>query len=154
MCGHAERQARQAAGTPRNPSASSVVAVGLDDRQALVAVRRRAAVAGQVLHHRQHAAIQQPARHRAGNGGDLVRTRAVGAVADHRSWPCDRHIGERKAVDVDAERLQIVQRSAGAPSRAAARAGRGIAIVKFAVGGAGRISGQCGGPSRCTRPPS
>ena len=101
--------------------ASSVARSAVDHRQPLMAVGRRAAVAGQVLEHRQHAALQETVRNRSGNGRDLRGRVAIGAVADHRVGTRDRHIGERQAIHVDAERAADRCAISRAPSRAAAR---------------------------------
>ena len=59
-------------------------AVGVHHRQPFVAVGVGAAVAGDVLEHRQHAAVRQALGDGGGDGRDLVRRLAIGAVADHR----------------------------------------------------------------------
>ena len=112
MCGHAERQAGERP-ERREIGRFERVPVGIDHRQPLVAVHRRAAVTGQMLEHRQHAAVHQPGRDRAGERRDLIGRVAIGAVADHCVGARDRNIGERQAIDVDAERLADRWRSAG-----------------------------------------
>ena len=56
---------RQAAGTRRNRSPSSVARSASTTGRPLMAVGGGAAMAGKVLEHRQDAAFQQPVRHRA-----------------------------------------------------------------------------------------
>ena len=70
--------------------------------------------------------------------GDLVGRVAIGAVADHRIGARDRHVGERQAIDVDADAVEIAgdQPRAQAGGRKPACA---IAFVERAVGRAGRI---------------
>ena len=71
---------------------------------------------------------------------------AIGAVADHRIGAGNRHVGDRQAIDVDAERRKIGGDQAGAkPRRGEARVA--IAVVERAIGGAGRI----GRPVRRTK---
>ena len=106
----------------------------LDHRQPLMAVGIGAAVAGDVLEHRQHAARHQARRHRAADRGDLLRRAAIGAVADHGIGAARRNIGDRQAVDVDSERQEI----AGDQPRAETRGGqalRHVAVVDPSVGG-------------------
>ena len=112
-------------------------AVGIDHRQLVVAVGGGAAMARQVLEHRQDAAGQQALGDGAGDGRDLARLGAVGAVADHRVAARDRHVGQRQAVDVDAERAAGRPRSGGRPSRAAARPDGRLAVVELAVAAPG-----------------
>ena len=134
--------------------ASSVARSASTTGQLLVAVGRGAAVAGDVLEHRQHAALHQPCGDRAPRSPRPCR--ACRRRRGRRSpvGARDRHVGERQAVDVDAERRQI----GGDQPRAEPRgfeARRAVAVVEPAVDRrpADRL-GQCGGPSRCTRPPS
>ena len=72
------------------------------------------------------------------DGRDLVRRRAIGAVADHPVGAGDRHVGERQAIDIDAERGEVGRDQPGAePRRGKARVR--IAVVERAIGRARRI---------------
>ncbi len=112
--------------------------VGIDHRQAGVAVGAGAAMTGQVLEHRQDAAGQQALRDRAGDGRDLCRLGSIGAVADHRVAAGDRNVGQRKAVDVDPKNTEVCRDQVTAePSSGQARGH--VAVVERAIAGAGRI---------------
>ena len=89
-------------------SAASAASGGIDARQAEVAVEGGAAMAGNVLHHRQDPAGEQPVRHRASDRRDLVRIVAVGAVADDRVGLVPRHVEHRRTIDVDAGGAELV----------------------------------------------
>ena len=104
-------------------------------------------MAGDVLEHRQHAARHQALGHGGGDGGDLLRRFAIGAVADDGIGAGDRHIGERQAVDVDPKRLEIGRDQPGAEP-GGGKAGRRVAVVEPAIGRAGRI----GRPVRRSEP--
>ena len=102
MCGHAERQA------VKRPEGGKIgrlqgCPAGLDHRQLEMAVGGRPAMARQVLEHRQHAAGHEALGDGAGDGRDLGRFMTVGAVSDHRIGAGDRNIGQRCAIDIDAE---------------------------------------------------
>ena len=58
---------------------------GVDDRPLLVGIERRAAMAGNVLHDRHVAGLQQPVDHLAAERGDEIGIRAEGAGADDRA---------------------------------------------------------------------
>ena len=87
---------------------------------------RGAAVAGNVLDHRQHAAGDQPLGGGAAEQRDRLRVSPVGAVADHVVGAGDRHVEHRHAIDVDADGAQIMRHQPGAEpgDLAAVRAGR------------------------------
>ncbi len=69
----------------------------------------------------------------------------VGAVADHRVGTVDRDVGERQAVDVDAERQEVGRDQPRA--QAGTRKGRRrIDVVEAAIGGSGRVDGPVGRP--------
>ncbi len=99
--------------------ASSVARSAVDHRQRLVAVRGRAAVAWNMLEHRQNAAVAKTLGDRIGDGRHRFRVRAVGAVADHRSAPATgtSAIGRQSTSMPNAARSAAINR---APSRAAA----------------------------------
>jgi hypothetical protein len=84
-------------------------AVGVDDRKFAMAVGGGAAVAGDMLEHRQHAARHEPIGDAARQRRDLVRYLAIGAVADDAVGAVDRHIGQRQAIHVDAHGLKIAR---------------------------------------------
>ena len=95
-------------------------------------------MARQVLEDRQDAAGKQALGHGAGNGRNLARFRAIGAVADDRIVAVDRHVGNRQAVDVNADGPEIGgDQMTGQPRRR--QAGGRIAVINRAVAGAGRI---------------
>ena len=97
-----------------------------------------AAVTGNVLEHRQHAALLQPGRDGAGDGGDLVGRGAIGAVADHGVGALDRDIGQRQAVDGNAEVDQIGGDQARRQPRGF-KAKRRLDVIERAEHRAGRI---------------
>ena len=72
-----------------------------------MAVRGGAAVAWQVLEHWQHATLHQAFGDRRANRRDFLRRGSIGAIADDFVRLAHRHIGEREAVDRDAERREI-----------------------------------------------
>ena len=76
-------------------------------RQLQVAVAARPAVAREVFHHRQDAAIQQPVDHRPPQRDHDRRIGRESAVADHVMAAGNRHIEHRQAVDIDADIGQI-----------------------------------------------
>ncbi len=106
MGGHAQRQILQGTECGKIGRLQSG-AVGVHHRQLQVAVGGGAAVAGDVLEHRQHAAVGEARGDGSGDRGDLFRRLAIGAVADHGVGAADRHVGKRQAVDVDAERQKV-----------------------------------------------
>ncbi len=108
--------------------------IGLDNRQAVVAVAGRAAVAGNVLHHGQHAAGHQPVGHRAADLGHRRRRGAVGAVADDVVGAGYRNVEHRRAIDVDADILEVVRHQPGAEPGE-----RGRRPVEARVGPARRV---------------
>ncbi len=66
------------------------------------------AVAGNVLEHRQDAALSSsPAAIAPRDRRDLARFGAIGPVADDRVGAGNRHVRERQAIDVDAEMREI-----------------------------------------------
>ena len=73
-----------------------------------MAVDPGAAMAGNVLDDRQHAALEQPLAHRSGKLRDATRLGSVGPVADHRIRPGNRQVEHRQAIDRDAELFEIV----------------------------------------------
>ena len=139
MRGHAERQRLPSGRNAAKSVASRRRAVGPDHRELFVAVGGGAAMAGNMLEDRQDAASSRPAAIAAGDGGDLFRRRAIGAIPDNRIDPGDRHVGNRRAIDIDAQ---------GARSAAIKvarliwrRQGRfPIAVVERAIGGARRVA--------------
>ncbi len=115
--------AAEAALSERHPvDAAPRIHTVADDRQAGVAVRRRAAVSGPVLEGGQHTGALQP-RHR---GDDVGRVQGwVGpeaAVTDH---PRARghHVSDRREVLVDSQRPQLT-----AQLVVTARQGRGAGV--------------------------
>ena len=99
----------------------------------------RAAMAGHVLENRQDAPIAQSLRDSAGNGRHFPRLGAIGAITDHRICPGARHIGDRQAIDVDAQRRKIGGDQAGAEP-GGGKAGVTIPVVERAIGRARRIA--------------
>ena len=79
-----------------------------------MAVDPGAAVPGNVLEDRQHAACEQPLAQRQAETRDPLRLDAIGAVADHRIGPGNRQVEHRKAIDGDAELGEIVGDQPGA----------------------------------------
>ena len=90
-----------------------------------MAVGGGAAVAGQMLEDRQHAAACSPAATAAAMAATWCGGRPIGAVPDHLVGARDRHVGERQAIDRDPDAPRDRPRSAGRPSRAARRPSAG-----------------------------
>ncbi len=66
----------------------------------MVAVRSESsAMTRQVFEHRQDTASVQASGNRSGDGRNLARLAAIGAVADHRIAAGYRHVGDRQAID-------------------------------------------------------
>ena len=85
---------------------------------------------------------------------DLVRRLAVGAVADHAVGAAHRHVGQRQAIDVDAERLEIGRDQPRAePGRPQALSPCRARRARHRPRRADRPA-SAAGPRRCTRPPS
>ena len=114
-------------------------AVGVHHRQPLVAVGGGAAVAGDVLEHRQHAAVQQP----LGDGrGDAPRPCPASRHRRGRRSPRRRRATGTSASGRQSTLMPSGRRSAAisrAPSRAAASPAARIAVVEPPIGRAGRI---------------
>ena len=72
---------------------------------------------------------------------------AIGAVADHGIGAARRHVRDRQAIDVDAERQQVAGDQAGAEPGGGEALGH-VAVVDPPVGGAARINR----PMRMTQP--
>ena len=104
-----------------------------------MAVGRGAAVTGQMLEHRQHAALAEPVGNRAGDRRNLVGALAIGAIPDHRIGAGDRHIGERQAIHVDPERREVAGDQARAQARRLQRRS-GVAVLDPPIVRAGRIA--------------
>ena len=69
-----------------------------------MAVCSGTAVAGQMLHDRQHTPRFQALGDCLGNFRDLARFAALGTIADDGVAAGSRNIRDRKAIDVDAQR--------------------------------------------------
>ena len=72
-------------------------------RQFMMAVGKGAAMPGDMLQHRHNAAIHQPLRLRARQSDHLLGLMAESAVADDVMRAFHRNIGQRRAIDRDAE---------------------------------------------------
>ncbi len=110
----------------------------LHDRQIVVRIDHGAAVAGHVLHDRQHAAGLQPVRSRLPQGSDGLRIPAIGAIADHVMDAFHRHVQHGQAIDGNAEageieRVQARHQPGGAQTLLA------VLLVERADGGGIRI---------------
>ena len=106
MCGHAERQVGQGLESCKIGGFQGG-AVGIDHGKVVVAVGAGAAMARQMLEHRQNTPGQQALRDGACDGGDLAGLGSIGAVADHRVAAGDRNIGQRKAVNVYPKNTEL-----------------------------------------------
>ena len=114
---------------------------GVDGRQLEMRVGEGAAVAGDMLHDRQHAARHQAFGGGAAHRGDDIRLLAVGALADDVAGAFDRHVEHGQAVGGDAVALEIE----GVQAREqpdGALAGLVILLPERAERGAGRIIGR------------
>ena len=117
-----------------------------------------AAMARQVLEHRQDAAGHAaPARSRR-RWRRPCRLGAIGAVADHRVAAGDRNVGDRQAVDVDAKSAQVCRdQMAGQaeqrPGRADARGRRARHSARRADRPA-NAAARAAAPGRLPGPPA
>jgi hypothetical protein len=103
-----------------------------------MAVDAGASVTGHVLEHRQDAAAAQPLGDGCADGGDFRRALAVGTIADDRVGSRQGEVGERHAVDIDADRGEIRRDQPRAePRRRQPELRR--AVVQSAIDRAGRI---------------
>ena len=87
--------------------------IGGNGRQIKMAVTRRAAMAGHVLDHGQHAACKIGRGNSTCDGGDRRRIRAVTAVAQKRMRGIRGNIGDGCAVGVYAHSTQFRCNKAG-----------------------------------------
>ena len=120
----------------------------------MVAVDLGAAVAGNVLHHRQHAAIHEARRVGPGQGHDLLDVQAVGAVADDIMGALLGHVENGQAIGGDADVHEILGHEAAGMARGA-ECGQRIFRIELAEGAGGRIfppavatGGRGAGPCR------
>ena len=142
-----------ASGNPaRRPEGGEVARLefrpgGIDHGQGGMAVRRSATMPGNMLQHRQHAAVRQACRRGGRQQGYFVRRLAIGAVANHCVRTFNRHVRHRQAIDRDADLGKIVGYQPRAqPSRRHAL-GR-VPVVEPPVSCPGRIAR----PMRRTHP--
>jgi hypothetical protein len=117
--------------------AKSAAASSAQVGQRQVAVGARAAVAGDVLDHRGHAALGEALAPGEAERRHRVRPARERAVADDVVAARLRHVEHRRAIDVDGERRQLVRdetrvEPAGGDRRL------GIALVEVAEHGGGR----------------
>ena len=146
MCSHAEGQ------TSQRTECSKIgrfkgSAVSIHHRQFVVAVGTGSAVARQVLKNRKDAASLQTISYCFGNNRNLAWLLAIGAVADDRIAICHRHVHDRQAVDIDAQRPKVGRDQMAREPRGR-DAGSRLTVIKFAVERPGRI----GGPIRRPKP--
>ena len=121
------------------------VAVGVDDRQMLMAVGGGATMARQVLDHGKNATARKSRRHGGGDGGDLVRALAIGAIPDHPVRAGNGHVGQGQAIDGDAHRGEVGSNEAGAEMRRPQAEGA-IPGIEAGINRAGGIGGPMGRP--------
>src|SRR5437667_9351273 len=102
----------------------------------MMAVDLRSTVAGKVLDHGQHAALEQAFAGGPAEPRDLRWIMRVGAIADHGISSRLRHVEYGQAIDGDAESREVVRDQARDETHGLARAlsaesaqrrGRGIA---------------------------
>src|SRR5436190_21178385 len=101
-------------------------------------IRGSPPVARNVLENRQNPALLQPLRHGSGDGRDLSRFRAVGAVANYRVGARHGHVSQRQTVDTGAEVTEIGRDQSGAQPRSR-QPKRRIEVVKPPKYRSGRI---------------
>ena len=85
----------------------------------MVAVDFRAAVAGNMLHDREHAAIHEARRVGPRQGHDVFNVQAVGPVADDIMGACLRDIQHRKAIGGNSNFNQVLCHEAAHMARGA-----------------------------------
>jgi hypothetical protein len=110
--------------------ALQVVAWGVHAGQRAVGVHAGAAVAGQVLEDRQHAAREEPVRAGARSRDDGGHVRAVEAVEEHGVGALLHEVGERRAVDVDPRGVELMGDEAVADPLRAERVPRARHLVE------------------------
>ncbi len=143
--------ARNGAKSLASSSSSGVSTTG----RSQVAVGAGAAVAGDVLDHRQHAAGHAgPSTAARPSADDLAALPAVGAVADDVVAPGRGTSTHRRAVGVEAERRQVVGDQPVIVQPHRLDGGLRIAVAESPNRAAGRRRGASGGRRRATRPPS
>ncbi len=123
----------------------------IDDRQGKMTVGKGPAMAGHMLHYGQHGTGEQAFHRRTAKCRDDIRLLGISPVADDIARTRNRHIKHRHAVNRDADGAQILRHKPRAEPHHLATAER---IVDRRNVRAEGYFGQCGGPMRCTRPPS
>lgn len=108
-----------------------------------MAIGSGAAMPRNVFEHRQHAASKQTFRHGRGYRCYLFWRVAIGAIADHGIAIRGRDIGQRQAVHVDAEGMQVMGDQARTEFGRSKPVG-GLMTVKSAVHGAWRVDRPVG----------
>ena len=103
-----------------------------------MAVGLGAAVARQVLEHRQHPTRHEPLRNRAGNGRDFGRFGAIGPIANNGIAARHRDVGDRQAIDVNSGTHQVGGDQMPSHARGGQPRSR-FAVVECPIAGTGRI---------------
>ena len=104
----------------------------------MVAVDFGAAVAGNVLHHREHAAIHEARGVGPGQGHDVFDVQAVGAVADDIMGALLGHVEDGEAIGCDADVNEVLGHEAAGMARGA-EGGQRVLRIEVAEGAGGRI---------------
>ncbi len=103
----------------------------------------RAAVAGQMLYDGKNAAGLQTLRDRPSDLGHFARLTAVSPVANHRVASGNRNVGNRKAIDVYAERPEVGRDQMAGKARCR-DAGSWFPVIELAVFGTRRVTRPMG----------
>ena len=101
-------------------------------------IRGGSPMPGNVLEHRQNAALLQPLRHGTPDGCDFVRPGSIGPIANDGIGARDGHIRQRQTIDRNSQARKVRRDQPGAQS-GRGHAERGLDVVKHAKGRSRRI---------------
>ena len=131
VCRHAEGQACQRAERGEIGGLKGR-AVRVDHWQPVMTVGCRPPMARQVLQHRENATCLQALGNGLGNSRHLAGLAAIGAVADNGVGAFQGNVGQRQAIDIDAERRKVGRNQmAGEPC--GGNAGGRLAVVEVPI---------------------
>ena len=110
-----------------------------------MAVGGGATMTWNMLENRQDPAPQESIRHRARDARNLLRLLPIGAITDDTACAGNRNIGNRKAVDIDADRNEISGHQVGAEICGPLALG-GVPVIDETIDRAWRIRWPVGRP--------
>jgi hypothetical protein len=109
-------------------------------------------MARQVLQDRENTTCLQALGNGLGNSRHLAGLIAIGAIANDRVGTFQGHIGERQAINIDAERRKVGRNQVAGEPRSS-NTGGGLKVVEVPIARAGRISGPSWRPEPLDAPP-